>query len=898
MNRLFKTVLPDGGIVTNDYYATGQPRTISGARTYPSASGFDSQRRQNGLTNWTAFPTTGSRATAWAYDQYRGFLTGKTYPGNTPGPAYGYTAAGRLSSRTWARGTNTTYSWTGAGDVGAISYSDSSPGLVTAFDRRGRQIASSSTFLSLSSISRTLDDAGDLISEAYTTGPLAGLSVTNSLDPLLRRTNLALLSSNSKLLSSSFGFDAASRLKTVRDGTNTAAYSYLANSPLISQIFYTNNGSLRMIQTRQYDNLNRLTNLTWTVGSTVIASFTYQYNSANQRTKVTWADGSYWLFGYDSLGQVTSAKHYWADGTLVAGQQFEHTFDDIGNRLTTRAGGDQWGSSMRFAAYTNNNLNQILSRNVPPYLEVIGSANSNATLTLWSPAGPLSTPAGNYAKTVRHADYFWTELVPNNSTGAVWVSASTLAVLQNGTNADTITTNLGSIFLPQTPQIFAHDPDGNLTNNGRFSITCDTENRATLFDPLIPYQRVACSYDPLSRRVTKDVFPWRPTVLSYGLATRQNFVYDGWNLIAVLDINTNLLYSFTWGLDLSGTPQGAGGVGGLISMTVYSGTNAGTYFYVSDGNGNVAALVNAATGNVAAQYEYGPFGQVLRATGPMAFTNPFLFSTKFYDWETGLYYYGYRYYDPSTGRWLSRDAIGESAGMNLFGFSYNSPQQFADSDGRQIFLASPPVDLFLRAGPELAGSETIIRIGPGPTSTSTSGLGQFQPIPGTGLMPPVPVIAPQPGTLPQPQPQPQVQPRPGAAKPDKKPDQEGDNAPHAGEWHAQYGGLQKFPQNRVIWRREVPLTKSQGLERLEILRGQLNPRIRNLLEESFDDARKWVNGRSSTGVQAFYLKSWPKNAGRCWHLDVEVVTGSAFVDDPAPPPIYRRYSGPMAVIAY
>jgi RHS repeat-associated protein len=94
-------------------------------------------------------------------------------------------------------------------------------------------------------------------------------------------------------------------------------------------------------------------------------------------------------------------------------------------------------------------------------------------------------------------------------------------------------------------------------------------------------------------------------------------------------------------------------------MTVPSGTNAGTYFYCYDGNGNVVALVNAATGAIAANYEYGPFGELIRATGPMSKLNPFMFSTKFYDWETGLSYYGYRYYNPSTGRWLSRDPMRE-----------------------------------------------------------------------------------------------------------------------------------------------------------------------------------------------------------------------------------------------
>ena len=85
--------------------------------------------------------------------------------------------------------------------------------------------------------------------------------------------------------------------------------------------------------------------------------------------------------------------------------------------------------------------------------------------------------------------------------------------------------------------------------------------------------------------------------------------------------------------------------------------NQGTYFYCYDGNGNVAALVNAANGAIAAQYEYGPFGELLRATGPMAFANPFRFSSKYQDDETDFLYYGHRYYNPSTGRWLSRDPV-------------------------------------------------------------------------------------------------------------------------------------------------------------------------------------------------------------------------------------------------
>jgi len=68
-------------------------------------------------------------------------------------------------------------------------------------------------------------------------------------------------------------------------------------------------------------------------------------------------------------------------------------------------------------------------------------------------------------------------------------------------------------------------------------------------------------------------------------------------------------------------------------------------------------LVSADYGSVVAQYEYGPFAEPLRATGPLAADNPFRFSTKYTDLETGLIYYGYRYYSPSLGRWLSRDPV-------------------------------------------------------------------------------------------------------------------------------------------------------------------------------------------------------------------------------------------------
>ena len=82
------------------------------------------------------------------------------------------------------------------------------------------------------------------------------------------------------------------------------------------------------------------------------------------------------------------------------------------------------------------------------------------------------------------------------------------------------------------------------------------------------------------------------------------------------------------------------------------------------------------------RHEYGPFGELIRATGPMAKVNPFRFSTKYQDDETGLVYYGYRYYDPGTGRWLSRDPIEEKGGLNLYACATNNLVNHIDVLGR------------------------------------------------------------------------------------------------------------------------------------------------------------------------------------------------------------------------
>lgn len=126
-----------------------------------------------------------------------------------------------------------------------------------------------------------------------------------------------------------------------------------------------------------------------------------------------------------------------------------------------------------------------------------------------------------------------------------------------------------------------------------------------------------------------------------------------------------------------------------------------------DGNGNLIAYVDMATGAKSATYEYGTFGETLIADGVAAEAMPFRFSTKYQDTETGFYNYGYRIYQPSTGRWLSRDPMEEAGGANLYGFVSNDPINYVDPLGlarRKGESRSACMDRFLKQyyGPSLS----------------------------------------------------------------------------------------------------------------------------------------------------------------------------------------------------
>ena len=162
---------------------------------------------------------------------------------------------------------------------------------------------------------------------------------------------------------------------------------------------------------------------------------------------------------------------------------------------------------------------------------------------------------------------------------------------------------------------------------------------------------------------------------------------------------------------------GAGGVGGLVAVSI----DGDYYFPGYDNNGNVVGYWNE-DGDLVAEYAYDAFGNIIVESGSMADFFPHRFSTKYYDAETDLYYYGYRYYSPSFGRWISRDPIGERGGNNQYAFCNNRPLFCVDRKGAIAIVlnCAAEEDVFTdKSSVSFAGTAAIIRYMKGKLKTVT-----------------------------------------------------------------------------------------------------------------------------------------------------------------------------------
>jgi RHS repeat-associated protein len=481
-----------------------------------------------------------------------------------------------------------------------------------------------------------------------------------------------------------YTYDSMNRLTkiTAPDQTYTQfAYDYRGRRTSVTDA----NGKATQYQ---YDDADRLVAVTDAASNVTV----YGYDTENNMVDITNAANHQTNFAYDALGRVTQVTF---PSTLAE----SYTYDAMNNLLT------KTDRKQQTISYGYDALYRLTSKTYPDSTAVNYVYDVLSRLTQVSdPSGTYTFGYDNIGRLVgTGTQYSFLSSALNNSYtyDAAGNRITKTAVQQASPNPVSVTSNysydpiyeltqavvgdtlaegysydgVGNRLTSAGPTsynynasneltstsvaAYAYDNNGNTTSKtdstGTTNYSWDYENRLTSVTLPGAGGTVNFKYDPFGRRIEK-IAPTSGTTI---------YAYDGDNVVEELGGGGNLLAHYT---------QGAG-----IDEPLAATEAGGTYFYHADGLGSITSLTDG-SGQLAASYVYDSFGKLTASTGTI--TNPFQYTGREFDSETGLYYYRTRYYNTELGRFLSEDPAGFQGGdANMFRFVRNRPTAFSDPSG-------------------------------------------------------------------------------------------------------------------------------------------------------------------------------------------------------------------------
>ena len=657
LGRLLTRSYPDEGVEKYGY-----TQNITGPTSYTNQIsnvvlyGYDAEGRKTNecyvgvTTNRFAYDPAGdlmtlidgkNQVTTWNYDSY-GRVTNKVDAASNILFVYKYDADNRLTNRTCAANGTTSYAYDSVGNLVHVGY-PASHIITLDYDAMNRLTNMNDA---AGTTKYGYDAVGQLLSED---GPWSGDTVSYTYQNWLRTS----LSVNGSAWTNGYSYDLARRLTSVTSPAGAFGYTYdPTRLQRVNSVSLPNGAHIA----NSFDSVARLTRTAMMSSCGVnLDSYAYIYNQANQRTSVTRAAGDSVNYRYDNMGELVSASGQTPGGVGNRLQeQFGYVYDAAGN-LNIRT------NNTLVQKFNVNNLNELISATNGGRLTVAGVTTS-----------PATNVTVNTSNALLYADLTFA------STNQPWVNGSNTftAVARDGYGH--ASTNVISVSITSTNNGYVYDLNGNLLTDGTRSFAYDDENQLISVWKTNAW-RDNYVYDGKMRRriVTNSVWNgivWSPTNVTF-------FIYDGNLVVQERNSNNVVQVSYTRGNDLSGTLQGAGGIGGLLARTD---TN-GSAFYHADGNGNVTCLIFT-NQTIAAKYLYDPFGNTLSQFGLLADANTYRFSSKEWNANSGLYYYLYRLYDANQQRWLNRDLIAEKGGINLYCYVGNNPILKIDPNGKNALL--------------------------------------------------------------------------------------------------------------------------------------------------------------------------------------------------------------------
>jgi RHS repeat-associated protein len=461
-----------------------------------------------------------------------------------------------------------------------------------------------------------------------------------------------------------FGYDEAERISHIKNQKSKIDFTYNPHNGLIASIAYSNG----VLGTYSYDELDRITRIDWMNGtSNVLKHFEYSYNTAGMMDAVQSSSGERMEYEYDELDRLIREQQWNKDSEEIRDDYY--AYDVAGNRTEKEGmvglveywmnGGNRlegWRlvdpkdmESMRIEGYSNEPIGQ-----------------DDRWGTLW-----VSNALMKVTPEIEGTN-FWVETMD-----FPMGTQSVVAAIRDEAGNMGYATN--TIFLSViTNGVYTYNSAGCLTNVLLRGVEYSSERRLAWNDRY-ELVTVAGGDDPGKTEQYKYDAAGRRIAIITGTSTNW-MIYDGIHVIAEVDANGNLLKSYTYGP----------GVDSILSMTVY-GASTNTYYYVRDHLNTVHALTDE-QGDIVEEYRYDAWGRISVYDGSgnslkeSAIGNRYTFQGREYSWTTKFYYFRARYYDPYQGRWLSKDPIGISGGLNQYQAFNNNPVNYIDPDGLIVFF--------------------------------------------------------------------------------------------------------------------------------------------------------------------------------------------------------------------
>lgn len=609
-----------------------------------SAVGLLRQTNQLGATTWHVYDATERKIA--------------TTNANLEVVKFSYNAANDLVTLTDGKANVTTWGYDSYGRVLSKQYANGVTNLTYTYDANGRLTSRWSQGKGTTVYS--YDSVGNLTKVDYP----SSTDVTLAYDALNRLTTMVDAAGTNQFTFS----DGLLTSEITPWNTNAVGYSYNSARLRSGLSLYQTGGGV-LTNGYRYDSGKRLTNVTSQAGSFdyYYANFGAYPGNRVQKQTIPASSGSIYITNtFDASARMLStALMSSITGTV---QSITYGLNNANQRTTITRDTRENVNYDYFTTYRYDAVGQLVSANAT-------NLTGGAVQTL-EQMGYLYDGSWNLGQRT------------NNGTMTVFTNNILNQIVKVGTTS------------------LSHDTNGNLTlDNSGWSYTYDDENRlaSVYLQGAGNGDKSEFTYDGLSRlRIRKD-YTWDG--VNWNLSGETRYFYDGMRVIQERNSSNVPTVTYTRGNDLSGSLQGAGGIGGLLARSAHSGSSpyaiSSSAFYHADGNGNVVYMINS-DHSLAAEYRYDPYGKTIASAGSLKDSNKYRFSSKEFIVNGGVYYFGYRFYSPTIQRWLNRDPVGDTAfdivrlasitrsfreslkdveTINLYCFVQNSPQEKYDALG-------------------------------------------------------------------------------------------------------------------------------------------------------------------------------------------------------------------------